>query len=88
MTIGPGENKGSLTISGSSISNEEISGELKENGEIQWSNGLTSRLWHPCKEFSTCSLNLKAVSGQKGRSWHSFDATRKVIETFTIESRE
>lgn len=88
MAISPGDNKGSLAISGSSISNDEISGELKENGEIQWSTGITSRLWHPCKAFSTCSLNLKAVSGQKGHTWHSFDATRNNIETFRIESRE
>jgi len=87
MSIGSKSGQRLYKVEGNKISGEYASGELTKKGEIVWTDGHTSRLWHPCKSFAKCALNHADMDGMEGLSWRSFDASRVTVERFKIQSK-
>lgn len=85
-TIGTTIGKHTFVLSGEDlIRDEKLRGKLQKNGEISWSNGLTSRLLDPpCKEPAVCALDIDGLVGKAGRSWATTDVRRNTLERFII----
>jgi len=74
--------KEDFVMKGRYLINNHLKGELRRNGEIQWDNGMTSRLKEPCPSASSCSRDFLGLDGTRGRSWFTWDLKRETYERF------
>jgi len=57
-------------------------GSKRENGEIQWNNGVVSRLENPCPKVERCARDALSLHGTKGRTWITWDDSRTTYEEY------
>lgn len=54
--------------------------ELNSNGDFVWQNGKTTRLQNPCPPEPACELERKYMGGKNGRSYLTYDLSKKTVD--------